>query len=256
MTIDNGELTIREGKKLSIVNSPIVAGDQVTVIVVEVHAAPFAIAEHIAISTHAFPCPSPVAIFLKAIVPNINEAVFVDVSLVEVGTDARTAGYSSIDQNRCRADTRIAVKNLVTDFSLVIAKETFAGKACMYLTFRAAMADELEDPGELSVVDLQLRSLSRPSNRENGEDTPVLDSQLDQEILEQHQVFEVSLVDAGHDIPDDLLLFRQHRNGIDSGFEAPAVSSEPVVCLFEPVEADGDGMHSGCQQRVQPCAVK
>ena len=34
------------------------------------------------------------------------------------------------------------------------------------------------------------------------------------------------------------------------------VAPEPVVRLFEPVEADGDGVHAGCQQRVQPCAVE
>ena len=35
---------------------------------------------------------------------------------MEVGTDARTAGYRSVDQYRCRADTSIAVKNLVAYF--------------------------------------------------------------------------------------------------------------------------------------------
>ena len=166
---------------------------------------------------------------------------------MEVGTDARTAGYRSVDQYRCRADTSIAVKNLVAYFPLVIAEETFTGKTSMYLSLGAAMTDEFKDPSELCVVDLQFRCLCRPAHRKNGEDTPVLDSQLDQKILEQHQVLEVFLIDAGHDVPDDFLLFCQHRNGIDSAFEAPAVSPEPVVRLFEPVEADGDGVHSGRQ---------
>ena len=169
-----------------IVNSPIVAGDQVAVIVVEMHAAPFAIAEHVAICTLAFPCPFPVAVFLEAVVPYIYKTVFVDIPLVEIGTDTRTAGYRSVDQYRCSADTCIAVKNLVAYFSFVIAEETFAGEARMYFSFSAAVADEFEDPGELCVVDLQLRCLCRPTHRKNGEDTPVLDSQLDQKILGRH----------------------------------------------------------------------
>ena len=67
------------------------AGDQVAVIVVEMHAAPFAIAEHVAVGTLSFPGPFPVAIFLEAVVPDVDKAVFVDVSLVIVGADARTA---------------------------------------------------------------------------------------------------------------------------------------------------------------------
>ncbi len=70
------------------------AGDQVAVIVMEMHAASFAIAEHVAVCALSFPCPFPIAIFFEAVVPDINKAVFVDIFLMEVGTDARTAHVS------------------------------------------------------------------------------------------------------------------------------------------------------------------
>ena len=74
LTIDNGELIIREGKILSIalcqfsiLNSPIMAGDQVAIIVMEMHAASFAIAEHVAVCALSFPCPFSIAIFIEAV---------------------------------------------------------------------------------------------------------------------------------------------------------------------------------------------
>ena len=140
-------------------------GDQVAAIVMEMHTASFAIAEHVAVCALSFSCPFPIAIFFEAVVPDINKAVFVDISLMEVGTDARTAGYRSVDQYRCRADTSIAVKNLVAYFPLVIAEETFTGKTSMYLSLGAAMTDEFKDPSELCVVDLQFRCLCRPAHR-------------------------------------------------------------------------------------------
>lgn len=108
-------------------------GDQVAAIVMEMHTASFAIAEHVAVCALSFSCPFPIAIFFEAVVPDINKAVFVDISLMEVGTDARTAGYRSVDQYRCRADTSIAVK-IWSRTSLVIAEETFTGKTSMYLS--------------------------------------------------------------------------------------------------------------------------
>ena len=73
-------------------------GDQVAAIVMEMHTASFAIAEHVAVCALSFSCPFPIAIFFEAVVPDINKAVFVDISLMEVGTDARTAGYRYVDQ--------------------------------------------------------------------------------------------------------------------------------------------------------------
>ena len=61
-------------------------GDQVAAIVMEMHTASFAIAEHVAVCALSFSCPFPIAIFFEAVVPDINKAVFVDISLMEVGT--------------------------------------------------------------------------------------------------------------------------------------------------------------------------
>ena len=75
------------------------ASNQVPILVVQVHSAAFAIAEHVAVGTLSFPGPFPVAIFLEAVVPDVDKAVFVDVSLVIVGADARTAGNGAVYQD-------------------------------------------------------------------------------------------------------------------------------------------------------------
>ena len=77
----------------------IMTEQQIAVIVVQMHAVAFAIAEHVAVGTLSFPGPFPVAIFLEAVVPDVDKAVFVDVSLVIVGADARTAGNGAVYQD-------------------------------------------------------------------------------------------------------------------------------------------------------------
>jgi len=69
--------------------SPVMANQKVSIIVVQVHAVSFAIAEHGAIGTTAFFRPFAIAERLKTVVPDIHEIVFVNISLTKIRPDAR-----------------------------------------------------------------------------------------------------------------------------------------------------------------------
>ena len=56
------------------------------------HAVTFTVSVHFAVGTLAFAGPFAVTVRLELIVPDVDEFVFVDISLMEVGTDTRTTG--------------------------------------------------------------------------------------------------------------------------------------------------------------------
>jgi hypothetical protein len=61
-----------------------VAKQQFGFIIVEVHAVSFAVTEHVAIGALAFVRPCPVAEWLELLIPDVDEAVFVDIAVVKI----------------------------------------------------------------------------------------------------------------------------------------------------------------------------
>ena len=66
----------------------VVANQELAIIIAEVHAVAFAVAEHFAIGTFVFLHPITMAVFLETIVPNVPETILVDVALMVVGANA------------------------------------------------------------------------------------------------------------------------------------------------------------------------
>ena len=63
------------------------------------HAVTFAITEHFAVGALPFACPFAVAVRLEFVVPDVDEFIFVDIPLVEIGTDTRTTGNGTVCQH-------------------------------------------------------------------------------------------------------------------------------------------------------------
>lgn len=70
----------------------IMTEQQIAVIVVQMHAVAFAIAEHFTVGTLPFACPFTVAVRFEFVVPDVDEFIFIDIPLMEIGTNARTTG--------------------------------------------------------------------------------------------------------------------------------------------------------------------
>ena len=145
--------------QLLIVNSLKVADEQPSLVVVQVHTVSFTIAEHLAVGTGALSCPLAVAIDAETVVPNSHEVVFVDVSLMIVGADARAGRDGTVGKNRGGVDARVAEKQMVAHLTFVVSQETFASEIDPQLPFAATRADEVEQGGKLPVVYLQFRRL-------------------------------------------------------------------------------------------------
>ena len=63
------------------------AAEQLLVVVVEVQAAAFAVAVHLAAGALSLTCPGAVAELLEALLPNLPDVVAVDIALREIAAD-------------------------------------------------------------------------------------------------------------------------------------------------------------------------
>ena len=127
------------------------------------------------------------------------------------------------------------MENRVSHLCLIIPEEALTAVANVYLTLFPAEADEVHDPCELFVRQLQIRLSRSTSNWEDRKDTPPFYAHLDQKILEEHQILEVALVYASHHIPDDLLFLGQHTDGIQCLLETFRITAKPVMRFLETI---------------------
>ena len=171
---------------------------------------------------------------------------------MEVRPYAGTTGDSAISEDRGRIDTGVALENRVSHLCLIIPEEALTAVANVYLTLFPAEADEVHEPCELLVRQLQIGLSRGTSNWEDRKDTPPFYAHLDQKILEEHQILEVVLVYASHHIPDDLLFLGQHTDGIQCLLETFRITAKPVMRFLETIQADSRRVQSGSQERVEP----
>ena len=157
---------------------------QIAVVVVQVHAVPLAVPVHFAVGTLSFAGPLPVTIGFEFIIPYVDEFIFIDIPLMEVRADARTAGDGAVCQYRSGADAGIALEDRIAYFRLVISEEPFASVAGVYLPVFPAVAYEIEQPGELLVTELQFRNFGSASDGKDGEQTPPFYTHLHEKFLE------------------------------------------------------------------------
>ena len=86
------------------------AQHQVTVPVTQVEAVAFTITERFAVTAHAAAHPLAVAVLLKTVFPHIPKTILVNIALMHIAADTRTARNTAITQHRRYLNTRTAIK--------------------------------------------------------------------------------------------------------------------------------------------------
>lgn len=182
----------------------VVAEEEFFLLVVKVHAGAFAIAPYFAMLALSFFHPLAVAVWVEFFVPDVPEVVAVDVSLVEIGADGGAAGDGAVAEYGGYFDACAAIEILVAYFAFVVAQKAFASVVEMDFAFFSCLLDEVEDPAELVVGQLEFGVLCGSTHGEYGEEAPVAESQVDEEVAELGDGVDVAGVDAGYNVPHEV----------------------------------------------------
>ena len=83
---------------------------QITVVVIQMQPVPLAITPHLALGALTLPGPTTVAILLKTVFPHIPEIILVNIALMHIAADTRTARNTAVTQHRRYLNTRTAIK--------------------------------------------------------------------------------------------------------------------------------------------------
>jgi len=116
--------------------------------------------------------------------------------------------------------------------------------------------DEVQQPAKLSVGELQFGVVGGTAHREDTEESPGGDAERDKIVFEFAEVGIVLRVDAGDDVPQDILLAGEQPDSLAGMGERLRVTAYPVVLLLLAVETDGDAVHAVGQQALQPLLVE
>ena len=119
------------------------------------------------------------------------------------------------------------------------------------MALTAGVLDELHHLHELFVGQFQVGLVGGSTEGKHGEKTPAADAQGDEVVAELRQVIDVTLVDAGDDVPGEARVLFHGFHGHQHVLEAVGVAAHPVVVVFEPVEADGDRLQSRLDKGVE-----
>lgn len=87
----------------------------------EVHATAFAVAEQTTVIARREPThPCAIAIGHETVLPYIPEVIAVDIALIVLATNAGACRYTTVDEDRCDADTCRAVEEMIAHIAFVI----------------------------------------------------------------------------------------------------------------------------------------
>ena len=78
---------------VNMLQSFVVAEDQVALVVAKVHAIPLAVSEPLAFATLVLFHPRAVSVRFESVLPYINKVILIDISLVIVCSDASASRY-------------------------------------------------------------------------------------------------------------------------------------------------------------------
>ena len=196
--------------------------------------------------------PPAVTVFLELVLPDLPEAVAVDVALVVIAADAQASRDGAVGQDGGHVDARAARIVMIAHLAFVRTEEPVTAIVGSDLAFKAGLLDELHHLHELVVGELQVGVVGGTAKGENGEQPPKLDAQRDKIVAETGQVVDVALVHTGDDIPGESGMLLQGLHGHQHVFETQGVAAHPVVVVLEAVEADGDGLQAALHELVEP----
>ena len=102
------------------------AAEQVSIVVVEMQPAAFAIAPHLARGTLVLLSPTAVAHHLEAVLPHLPKIVAIDIALVHVATHRCASAYGTVASYTGHIDSATALEKTIAHFLLVFTQKTFA----------------------------------------------------------------------------------------------------------------------------------
>ena len=227
------------------------AHQEVPVGIAEVHAVAAAVSEGTAIGAGSGAHPFAMAVAGEAFGPHIHEVILIDRSLMEVGAYARTGRDAAVAEHRTDRDACLAAVEAVSHFGLIVAEKSLAAVACLDGSLLPGVFDELHHLAELVAGEAHGWVGSGPSDRENGEQAPRSDAFRDEKIAQGRQFVYVAGVGAGHYVVGECRLRAHQVKGPADPAEAFGVSAHPVMVFLQSVEADGECVETGSDERLQ-----
>ena len=146
--------------------------EQIAVVVVQVHAAAEAVAEHPAIGALPAAGPFAVAERFEAVLPDLPETVAVDIALVEIGPHGSTPRNGTVDPDGSDRHPGRTLVELVADLGFVTAQKPLARITCIDAPLLPDRADELQHLAELRVGHAQGRVLLGPAHGKDRKQAP------------------------------------------------------------------------------------
>ena len=229
----------------------VLANLQFAVAVAQVEAVALAIAPHLALGALVFLHPLAVAIHLVLVLPDVPEAVLVDVALMVVAADAEASRDGAVGQDGGDVDAGAARVEVVAYLALVGPQKAVAAVVGTDPAFATGGLDELHHLHELLVAELEVGLVGGTAEGKHGEEPPAADAQRDEVVAELRQVLDGALVDAGDDVPGEAGVLLHGLHGDEHVLEAVGVAPHPVVVVLEAVEADGDRLQAGVDISVE-----
>lgn len=217
---------------------------QFAVAVAKMHSITLTITPHLTIGALVGLHPFSVAVNLELVLPNVPEAVAVDVALMVVAAYAEAARDRAIGQHRGDVDARAARVIMVAHFALVLAEEAVAAVVGAYLALQACCLDELHHLNELFITEFEVGLVDGTPKGKHREQTPAADAQGNKEVAELRQILDGALVDTSDDIPSEARMLFHGLHSAQHILVAHRIASHPVVIFLEAIKADRDGFQA------------
>ena len=229
---------------------------QPSIVVAQMHSPTLAVAPHLAVGTLVMARPLPMAELFEAVLPNIPKAIPIDIALMEVGPDRRTARNGAIHPDRGDRNAGSTLIEMVAHLSFVTSQKSFAGVADLDTSLLARAADELQHLAELAVGQGQRLILLGTASRENREDAPMADTLGDQKLLELFEAIDHRRGDTGNHVIGQSRRTDNHTEGIKCLFETAGVAADIVVRILEAVKTDRDGTKTGIDKAFESSRIE
>ena len=219
--------------------------------IAQVESVALAIAPHLTVGALISLHPFTVAINTELVLPNIPEALLIDVALVIVAADAEAARDGAVGKHRGDVDASTARIIVVAHVALILAEEAVAAIVGADAAFKAGLLDELHHLHELFVGEFEVRLTSGATEGKHREQTPAADTQGDKEVAELRQILDSTLVDAGDDVPCKARMLFHGLNGTQHILVTHGVAAHPVVVFLKAIETHCQRLQSGIHKLVE-----
>ena len=154
----------------------VLANLQLPVAIAEVETVALAIAPHLATGALVGLHPFTVAVDLELVLPNVPEAVLINVALMIVAADAETARDGAVGKHRGDVDACAARIIMIAHLAFIFSKESVASIVGTNLALQAGLLDELHHLHKLLFAELEHRFVGGTAERKHSKQAPAADA--------------------------------------------------------------------------------